>query len=187
MRASPQRFYKGKPLIETDFFAGNGWLVELVRTGTSELILIHYKVDGTKWESCFHVPYGESVLCPPVEDEITRYVRFAHCVGHCGSAENYLQAIDSFLVRCLDLDQRYRFLLACFVLSTWVVDRLPVAPYVALIGLPRSGKSTALKALHLVCRRGMITSDISSAAFYRACDRLTPTICIDEAATAGQK
>jgi hypothetical protein len=55
------------------------------------------------------------------------------------------------------------------------------------IGLPRSGKSTALKALYLVCRRGMITSDISSAAFYRACDRLTPTICIDEAATAGQK
>lgn len=41
------------------------------------------------------------------------------------------------------------------------------------------------QALYLICRRGMITSDISSAALYHACDRLTPTLCIDEAATAG--
>jgi len=187
MRASPKRFYEGKPVIETDFFVGQGWLVELVRIENFGLVLIHYKDDGTKWKSSLHVPSGESVLCPPVEDEITRHVRFASRVGIYASAQDYLEAVDSFLARCLDLDQRYRFLLACFVLSTWVVDRLPVAPYVALVGLPRSGKSTALRALHLVCRRGMITSDISSAAFYRACDRLTPTICIDEAATAGQK
>lgn len=129
----------------------------------------------------------KQVLCPPEEDEITRHVRFPRNLGAYGSVENLLQDVDQFLARCLDLDERHRFLLACFVLSTWVVDRLSVAPYIALVGLPRSGKSTALNALYLLCRRGLITSDITSAAFYRACDRLTPTLCIDETATAGQK
>jgi hypothetical protein len=63
--------------------------------------------------------------------------------------------------------------------------RLPVAPYLALVGLPGSGKSTVLQVLRLLCRRSLLTADISSAAFYQACDQLTPTLLIDETATAG--
>jgi hypothetical protein len=95
--------------------------------------------------------------------------------------------VETFLAKCIDLEDRHRFLLAAFVLSTWIVDRLPIAPYVALVGLPRSGKSTALHALYLLCRRGLVTSDISSAAFYRACDDLMPTLCFDEASTAANQ
>jgi ribosomal protein L34 len=188
MRAKPTRYFEGRPVIETDFIAGKGWFVELARArDTSQLVLVLFSGDIVAKQARPYLLYGKSVLFPPEEDETTRHVRFATGLATYESVENLLQKIDQFLACCLDLEQRYRFLLACFVLSTWVVDRLPVAPYVALIGLPRSGKSTALKALYLICRRGMITSDISSAAFYRACDRLTPTICIDEAATAGQK
>jgi hypothetical protein len=64
---------------------------------------------------------------------------------------------------------------------------MPVAPYVALVGLSGSGKSTVLKILRMLCRRGLLTADLSSAAFYRACQRLTPTLLIDETATAGEK
>ena len=59
------------------------------------------------------------------------------------------------------------------------------SPYLALVGLPASGKSTVLKVLRLLCRRSLLTADISSAAFYRVCERLTPTLLIDETATAG--
>jgi len=102
-------------------------------------------------------------------------------------ASELLHLIDSVFIRCLDLEDEYRFLLASFVMSTWMIDKLPVAPYVALVGPPGSGKTTVLKVLHLLCRRGLLTSDISSAAFYRACDRVTPTLFIDETATAGQQ
>lgn len=85
----------------------------------------------------------------------------------------------------MDLREEYIFLLTCFVLSTWFIDQLPVAPYVALVGLPRSGKSTALSLLNLFCRRALLTADISTAAFYRVCDLLTPTLLIDETGTAG--
>ncbi len=188
MRAKPTRYFEGKPVIETDFIAGDKWFVELVRNEkTPDLIFILFKGDVEKFDVMRYVITDKAVLFPPDDNEITRHVRFARRLGTYDSVNNLLQEVDDFLSRCLDLEERYRFLLACFVLSTWLVDRLPVAPYVALIGLPRSGKSTALKALSLICRRGLITSDISSAAFYRACERLTPTICIDEAATAGQK
>jgi hypothetical protein len=90
-------------------------------------------------------------------------------------------------VKCLDLDNDDSFLLATFVLSTWFIDRLPVAPYLALVGLPRSGKSTVLRVLSMLCRRSLLTADITSAALYRACDRLMPTLLIDETATAGEK
>jgi hypothetical protein len=42
-------------------------------------------------------------------------------------------------------------------------------------------------ALSLICRRSLLTADISSAAFYQVCDQLTPTLLIDETATAGNR
>jgi hypothetical protein len=54
-----------------------------------------------------------------------------------------------------------------------------------LVGLPCSGKSTVLRLLSLLCRRSLLTADITSAALYSVCDRLTPTLLIDETGTAG--
>ncbi|MGB8786219.1 MAG: hypothetical protein WA755_06600 [Candidatus Acidiferrales bacterium] len=93
----------------------------------------------------------------------------------------------ALLTACLDLDENSLRLFVFFALSTWFVDRLPIAPYLALVGCAGSGKTTALRALNLLCRRGLLTSDISSAAFYKACEFLTPTLLIDETATAGDK
>jgi hypothetical protein len=62
-----------------------------------------------------------------------------------------------------------------------------VAPYVALVGPPGSGKTTLLKVLRLLCRRALLTADITSAAFYHVCDRLTPTLLIDETSSAGER
>jgi hypothetical protein len=105
-------------------------------------------------------------------------------VWFCAFALNPIRSIFS---QCLDLDDDDTILLAHFVLSTWFIDQMPVAPYVALVGLPRSGKSTALSLLRLLCRRALLTTDITSAAFYRVCDRLTPTLLLDETGTAGEQ
>lgn len=192
MKRKATHDHRGKRIVEMDFIEGPGWCADLVRAETGELVLMQFR-DGSAGipsKATNALDCGSYVACPPDEDEITRHVRFppgGRCSGYAPSANVLLDRIERFLSYCLDLDEHYRFLLACFVISTWVVDRLPVAPYIALVGLPQSGKSTALQALCSICRRGMITTDISSAAFYRACNRLTPTLCIDEAATVGQK
>jgi len=179
----------GKDRIPTDFYAGDGFCVELARVGRNASLGLVYCRNRVDIEYQDEVILPEYILVPPPEDEFTRHIRFAESVASDEALKPHwlLDDIDEFLSLCLDLDDRRRFLLASFVLSTWVVDWLPIAPYVAFVGLPGSGKSTALRALYLICRRGLMTYDISSAAFYRACDRLGPTLCIDEAATAGER
>lgn len=187
MKAKPTRYLNGLPVVETDFLCAAPFLVDVVRPkGSSEMALVIYWKDRAEWEVGPLVRYNKDrLVSPPTEDEITRHVRFPGDVRHYAGIRPLMREIESFLAECLDLDEQHRFLLTCFVLSTWVVDRLPVAPYVALVGLPGSGKTAALSALHLICRRGLLTSDISSAALYRASDGLTPTLFLDETATAG--
>lgn len=177
----------GVPQSSADFFGANGWCIELARVGgNSNLGYVLYK-RGEGFRTARRMETRDFLFMPPEEDEFTKYIRFAETVGDELEVRHLLTKVDDFLSWCIELDERRRFLLACFVLSTWVVDWLSVAPYIALVGLPGSGKSTALRILYLICRRGLITYDISSAAFYRACDRFAPTLCIDEAATAGGK
>jgi len=174
---------------EADFLEGQDWCVDIVRVRKSgELAFALYQGEGKELTVSHSVVGQDRTFVPPAQDEVLQHVRFPTLYHYRAPLVNdLLQMIDSLLKRCLDLDDEYRFLLACFVISTWVIDRLPVAPYVALVGPPGSGKTMTLKVLQLLCRRGLLTSDISSAAFYRACDRIMPTLLIDETATAGQQ
>jgi len=137
-------------------------------------------VDRFDVENRLFVPF-------PRDTNLLRHVRLPRGVGECGTAHSLLHDTVELLTRCLDISDDDLLLLAHFVLSTWFVERLSVAPYVAFFGLPRAGKSTALTALKFLCRRGLLTGDITSAAFYRACDRLTLTLLIDETGTAGER
>jgi hypothetical protein len=174
---------------ETDFVEGEDWCAELVRLHESrQLALAVYHRKEKRHTTTCRLNGTDRTFIPLVEDEVLRHVRFTTlCSTTVPSVEDLLQEIESLLDACLDLETENRFLLACFVMSTWLIDRLPIAPYVALVGPPGSGKTVTLKVLQLLCRRGLLTSDISSAAFYRACDRVKPTLLIDETATAGQQ
>jgi hypothetical protein len=187
MQSFKKRYYRNKLVVEADFVRGDGWYADLVRLGNSEVAFVRYEIDSAKIDFSQMVELSNRAVCPPEDDELMRNVRLPVSFGGYKSVADLLQQIDALLSRCLDLEVQLRFVLACFVLSTWVIDLLPVAPYIALVGLPQSGKTTALKALRHLCRRGVLTSDITSAAMYRACDRLMPTLFIDETATAGQR
>jgi hypothetical protein len=97
-----------------------------------------------------------------------------------GYVQELLRRLESLISQCAAVDEKYVRVLADFVLSTWFVDRLEVAPYLSVVGLPQSGKTTLLRALSLVCRRPLLIADITSASFYQACTRFVPTILIDE-------
>lgn len=123
----------------------------------------------------------------PRSTNLIRHVRLPRGVKPCGTVSSLLGETFALLSDCLDLANDDIALLAYFVLSTWVIEQLPIAPYVALVGLSRSGKSTAISLLSLLCRRALATSDITPAAYWRVCDQLTPTLLIDETATAGDR
>ncbi|MFY9529758.1 MAG: hypothetical protein WAR24_12685, partial [Candidatus Acidiferrales bacterium] len=172
-------------ITEVDFAElEDGTLVELVEdpTNPSRTLLAVWE-DGTmryldRWE------HNGRVFVPlPRENEILRRVRLPNAVGPYGSVQTLLSGIEDLISQCVDVDPKYVPVLASFVLSTWFVDRFSVAPYLSLVGLPQSGKTTLLRVLSLVCRRPLLVADITSASFYRACAQFVPTILIDEAGT----
>lgn len=114
-------------------------------------------------------------------------MRFSRGAKPYESANSLLVDLVAIITECLDLSTNQAILLACFILSTWFPEKLPIAPCVAFVGLPRSGETTALRLLDLLCRRSLLTSDVTSASFYEAFNRVTPTILIYETATAGDR
>jgi hypothetical protein len=108
------------------------------------------------------------------------HVRLPSGVRPYGSVRDLFFNITSFFMQAIDIPGPDISLLAAFVLYGWVADRLPVSVYLAVVGLPQSGKSTLLELLRMVCRRPLLVSDISEAALSHACSRFKPTLLIDE-------
>ena len=175
-------------LMETEIhFAEleDGLLAEMIEDlicPTKSLLAV-YK-DGTvqyaeKWRD------GRRILVPVPRVGISNHICLpAGCESYAGFEQLESDVAHCF-TSCADFEVRWRKLLTGFVLSTWLPEMLPVAPYLALLGPPASGKTTAMRILRLLCRRSLLVSDISSAGFYDVSHRLSPTLLIDETATAG--
>jgi Protein of unknown function (DUF3631)/Domain of unknown function (DUF3854) len=72
--------------------------------------------------------------------------------------------------------------LALWTMSTWVLESAEFTARLALISpTKRCGKTRVLGLLLLVCRRGLVTANISAAALFRAVESARPTLLIDEA------
>jgi hypothetical protein len=177
------------PIEETEFAQlEDGSLLEMIEDPEDSSKTLFATLRNGAASFVDQVDVGGRILRPlPRQSKIVRHVRLSRGAKPYESVDALLWGVNEVFCRCLDLEDRYRFLLATFVVSTWFIECLPVAPYIALVGLPRSGKSTVLKALSLLCRRSLLTADLTSAAFYQVCDRLVPTLLIDETGTAGQK
>lgn len=129
---------------------------------------------------------GRMFVPLPRQTEILKYVRLAQGAEPYGKAQNLENEVGLILRACLDLDADSQTLMAAFVISTWLQENSPVAPYLALVGPPGSGKTTVMRVLNSLCYRSLFTTDISPSAFYDVCHRLRPTLLIDETLTAGQ-
>ncbi len=176
---------KSKRILEVSFSElPDGTLLEMIENphDSAKSLLAISNNGQVRYEE--KLERGNQVLVPfPKDSSIIRHVRLAKGAECYDSVEILLADIMLIFSRTLDLPWEGIFLLSCFVLSSWLVEKLPVAPYLALVGPPGCGKTSALRILSLLCRRSLLTADISSAAFYEICDRMTSTVLFDEAAT----
>ncbi len=108
-------------------------------------------------------------------------VRLPFTAQPYGSLAELLTGIESLIGRCVSIPGDFVSMVAHFVIATWFTDRLPVAPYLAVVGMSQTGKTTLLRVLELLCRRALLASDISSQALLDACEQVRPTLLIDEA------
>lgn len=178
-----------KPVIETDFAElPDGTLLDAIEDSNNpaRTLLAVYRDHSVHYADQFE---ADDRICVPIPrtTEILRHVRFSRGTKPYESTDHLLGGLYAAITQCLDMSEYQTVLLSCFILSTWLLEKLPVAPYLAFVGLPRSGKTTTLRLLDLLCRRSLFTSDITSASFYATCNLVTPTLIIDETATAGDR
>jgi hypothetical protein len=173
--------------VEIDFAElSDGSLVEMIQdpADPTKSLLAVYKDGSVQYAEQWRD--GNRVLVPlPRTDEMLKHVRLPSGSEAYGEFDELVTNVACFFKSCLDVEVSGRMLMTAFVLSTWFPEKLQVAPYLALLGPPGSGKTTAMRILSLLCRRSLLTSDITSAAFYDVSYRLRPTLLIDETATAG--
>jgi hypothetical protein len=166
----------------------DGTLIEMIEdpNNAANSIFAIYKNGTVQYAPT--VAYKDRVLVPvPREQGLFKHVRVARGIQPCASPGALLGGIIALIQACVDIGQSDAALIAAFAMSTWFVESLFIAPYLALVGLPRSGKTTLLQVLNLVCRRSLLTADITSAAFYEVYEKLSPTLLVDEALTAGNR
>jgi hypothetical protein len=131
---------------------------------------------------------GDRILLPLSNTlQGVRHINFAGGAEHHESTRSLWVSTISLLNQTLDLAEESLRLMAAYVLSTWLTEKLSIAPYLSLVGPAGSGKTTALRILSLLCRRSLATADISSAAFYDLSENVTTTLLIDEAATLANR
>ncbi len=156
-------------------------LVELVRDALdpAALCLLRWKDGKATVER--QIELGEKTLVPPsIDPTLVKAVRWPSGVMPCGDLQDLLRAIELPLAEVLDLHEDSVNFASKFALSTWFPDRLPVAPYLWIVGPPESGKTTLLRFLHRVCRRAVLAGDITPASLYKLASLRHPTLLIDE-------
>jgi hypothetical protein len=165
---------------ETEFVRfADGALADLVRDASGDLRFVVVR-DG---EVSFHrtLKSEDVTLVPPkIEPSILAGVCLPASVGASCTAAELLKDINQVLGDYVGLDPPDRKLAAYITLSSWVSDLLHAVPYLWIIGPPEYGKTTLVRLLSVLCRRGILAADISSAGLYSVIDRLRPTILIDD-------
>lgn len=170
----------GPSTRETEFVRfADGALADLVRDASGDPRFVVVR-DG---EVSFHrtLKNEDVTLVPPkIEPSILAGVCLPASVGASCSAAELLNDLNQVLGAYVGLDPPDRKLAAYITLSSWVSDLLHVVPYLWIIGPSECGKTTLVRLLSVLCRRGILAADISSAGLYSVIDSLRPTILIDD-------
>jgi hypothetical protein len=176
------------PIVEIEFAElSDGSLVEMIEdpADPAKSLLAVYRDQIVRYAEKL-VDQGRTLVPLRRSDDGDRHIRFPQGAESYGQITDLLTRVASFFSACLDLEKEWWFAMAAIVLSTWLPEKLPVASYLAFVGPPGSGKTTAMRILNLLCYRSVLTADISSSAFYDISHRFRPTILIDETLTAGR-
>jgi hypothetical protein len=74
--------------------------------------------------------------------------------------------IRAFISRRVKVPRQFLPLLAAFVVTTWLADRLRTLPYILIIGPPQAGKTTLLQTLSLLCRHAFLAGDLRGTVIF---------------------
>jgi putative DNA primase/helicase len=94
------------------------------------------------------------------------------------------QDVKSLFSRYIVIPEHALIATTLWVLHSWTLDACYVSPILAITSpTKRCGKTKTLELLSVTVRRALVASNITPAATFRAIDKFSPTLLVDEADT----
>jgi hypothetical protein len=98
-----------------------------------------------------------------------------------GNTSNLWQKVRQFIMEHFYVPNQETYdVLTAWVFASYVPEVWRVVPYLFFHGPVASGKTRGTEVLHSVCHRGLLSSNISSAALFRAVSEWHPVVFLDE-------
>ncbi len=161
---------------------GDGTMVEMVAAPPGQqqpnLLLWNERKPtvgpGVKHHDCIY----EAPLLDPI---LSLGMRLPACCCDYGSERTLFAGIRDLFPRHLGLPEPDSALITCFVLSTWICDRLPSAPTLAISGPNEQQGIELLRLLHCVCRHPLMLADLTPGYLRSLPMHLSLTLLLDQA------
>ena len=102
---------------------------------------------------------------PDLAPSLYRAMRLPFRSSDYSSARRLFAAIGDLFQHHLDLPEQESSLLACFSISTWLADRLPTAPSLAISGPEPELGIEVLRLLSCVCRHPLLLAEVTPGGF----------------------
>jgi hypothetical protein len=117
---------------------------------------------------------------PDLTPSLYRATRLpSHCSSYGSARDLFVALTDLFKVH-LDLPKRESSLLACFSISTWLADRLPIAPSVTISGPEQELGIGVLRLLSCVCRHPLMLTELTPDGFRSLPSQVSLTLLLDQ-------
>ena len=125
--------------------------------------------------------HGEQAYAAPeITPSLYHALRLPAKYSEYGSLENLFSGIAELFRNYLGLSDRQSRLLAAFSLSTWVADRLPIAPGVVISAPDEASGIDVLRLLSCICRRPLLLAEVTASGFRTLPMHLGITLLINQ-------
>jgi len=130
------------------------------------------------------VAVGSVIYQPPQMPSIVgKSLKLPTDIASSPDTASLLAEIKAFIARFVQLDEAIAAdVVSFYVLYTWVADRIPMAPYLHVVGDFASGKTRLLEVLGQLTYRGLTTAGVLTApVLFRVLHQCGATLLVDEA------
>jgi len=168
-------------IISAGKIFADGAMVELVSSSSGfnkpDLLLWN----GRKAAVGPRVEYGSCTYeAPELNPILWRAMRLPAGCRDYGSARALFDGIRDLFQRHFGLPESESGLFACFVISTWLADRLPTAPNLIISGPDEELGIDVLRLLSCVCRHPLLLAELTPGSFRSLPMQLSLTLLLDQ-------
>lgn|SRR3990167_1965521 len=186
---------KGDKPITVSYLETEDWIAEEVlgtksgQAGLSGLVqqedgvfLRYYKNNPENLEYISEINL-EGIVYEPINNKVVKEggILLPTGVEEYEDDDKLVEDIKEFLFEYIEVPSFYKAILPYIVLFYWVADRFPFIPYLHFLGLPGTGKSTALEVMGHICYKPIFASGaITMASIFRLANTFRGTLLLDE-------